>query len=149
MITMITIYSLFVVPFILVFGDVYEDCPEKSQQATDDRGNSTCDDKDKVKQPTLYKIELIIDIIYLMEIILNMLKKTRAHKEIESIATNYITGYFFFDVAGTIPELVMGESFRYYWLKSLEWLMLLDLLNHYNLCSVVHSKSILRKDKMI
>lgn len=39
-----------------------------------------------VKQPTLYKIELIIDIIYLVEIILNMLKKTRAHKEIESIA---------------------------------------------------------------
>ena len=54
---------------------------------------------------------MIIDIIYLMEIILNMLKKTRAHKEIESIATNYITGYFFFDVAGTMPELVMGESF--------------------------------------
>lgn len=65
----------------------------------------------------MVKIEMIIDIIYLLEIILNMLKKTRAHKEIESIAQNYIFGYFFFDVAGTIPELVMGEPFSYYWLK--------------------------------
>lgn len=117
MITMITIYSLFVVPFILVFGGVYEYCPELTLGKVDEKGNHTCLDSEKIKQPTLYKIELIIDIIYLMEIILNMLKKTRAHKEIESIATNYITGYFFFDVAGTMPELVMGEGFQYYWLK--------------------------------
>jgi len=77
MITMLTIYSLFVVPFILVFSDVYEHCPDSKK---------TCPQDEKVKQPTLYKIELIIDIIYLIEIILNMLKKTRAHKEIETIA---------------------------------------------------------------
>ena len=70
-----------------------------------------------IKNSTLYKIELIIDIVYLLEIILNMLKKTRAHKDIESIAQNYIFGYFFFDVAGTVPELVMGEPMSYYWLK--------------------------------
>lgn len=64
------------------------------------------------------KIELVIDIIYLIEIILNMLKKTRAHKEIEAIAQNYVMGYFWFDVAGTIPELVMGEGFQFYWLKA-------------------------------
>jgi hypothetical protein len=77
MITMLTIYSLFVVPFILVFKDVYEYCKD---------GQKTCEESDKIIQPTLYRIELIIDIIYLMEICLNMLKKTRAHKEIESIA---------------------------------------------------------------
>ena len=47
-----------------------------------------------------------------------MLKKTRAHKEIESIAWNYITGYFIFDAAGTIPCLLMGETYRFYWLKA-------------------------------
>ena len=30
MITILTIYSLFVVPFVLVFHDVYEYCPEAS-----------------------------------------------------------------------------------------------------------------------
>lgn len=64
------------------------------------------------------RIELVIDIIYLVEIILNMLKKTRAHKEIESIAQNYVMGYFWFDVAGTIPELVMDQQFKFYWLKA-------------------------------
>ena len=99
MITLITIYSLFVVPFVLVFKDVYEGADGKLN-------------------PTLYNIELIIDIIYFIEIILNMLKKTRAHKEIEAIAWNYLTGYFIFDAIGTIPCLVMGEKFQYYWLKA-------------------------------
>ena len=50
MITMITIYSLFVVPFILVFGGVYEYCPELTVGASmDGKGNWTCDDKDKIK----------------------------------------------------------------------------------------------------
>lgn len=109
MITILTIYSLFVVPVILVFPDVYEHC---------EGGAKTCTADKLVKTQTLYKIELIIDIIYLMEIVLNMLKKTRAHKEIESIAYNYFTGYCIFDVTGTIPELVMGETFEFYWLKS-------------------------------
>lgn len=60
MITMITIYSLFVVPFILVFGEVYEYCPHSDSTdgksatgsqskagATDDQcvcpGNVTCE----------------------------------------------------------------------------------------------------------
>ena len=86
---------MFVVPFVLVFKDVYQ--PDE--------------DKPKELNPTLYNIELIIDIIYFIEIILNMLKKTRAHKEIEAIAWNYLTGYFIFDAIGTIPCLVMGEIF--------------------------------------
>jgi len=84
MITIITIYSLIVVPFILVFKDVYEYCP--GAVPADSEGKYLCA-ADKLKRNnTLYKIELIIDIIYLLEIILNMLKKTRAHKDIESIA---------------------------------------------------------------
>jgi len=81
---------------MLVFDQVYEPC-------TDPNDESTC----KTDQ-TLSRIEMVIDIIYLVEIILNMLKKTRAHKDIESIAWNYLMGYFVFDVAGTIPELIMN-----------------------------------------
>lgn len=114
MITMLTIYSLFVVPFTMVFKEVYEYCETKE-----------C--TNIIRDPTLYKIELIIDIIYLIEIILNMLKKTRAHKEIESIAYNYLTGYCFFDVAGTIPGLVMGETFEYYWMKAFRMIHLYRL----------------------
>ena len=47
MITMITIYSLFVVPFILVFSDVYEYCPESAKK--DPKGNPVCDAKEKIK----------------------------------------------------------------------------------------------------
>jgi hypothetical protein len=49
MITMITIYSLFVVPFILVFGTVYEYCPELTLGKIDDKGNTTCPDSEKIK----------------------------------------------------------------------------------------------------
>jgi len=43
MITMITIYSLFVVPFILVFNEVYEWCPEIDvEKGTDANGNKIC-----------------------------------------------------------------------------------------------------------
>ncbi len=59
--------------------------------------------EDGKTQKTLRKIELAIDIIYMIEILLNFVKKTRAHKELKSISYNYITGYFIFDFLGTIP----------------------------------------------
>ena len=55
-------------------------------------------------------------------------------------------------------SLMLQELFQNWWWerhlatigwRSSEWLMLLDLRNLCNLCSVVHSKNILRKDKMI
>lgn len=49
MITMITIYSLFVVPFILVFQQVYEYCPDSATGDKDKKGNPTCDQADKIK----------------------------------------------------------------------------------------------------
>lgn len=36
---------------------------------------------------------------------LNFVKKTRAHKDLKSIASNYVTGFFLFDIVATVPGL--------------------------------------------
>ena len=59
------------------------------------------------RQRTLQNIERAIDIIYLFEIILNFVKRTRALKNIKTISVNYLTSYFIFDVVGTIPNLMI------------------------------------------
>ena len=102
-ITLLTMYTLFITPFLLVFPKVYQTCvPEDSFNKED------CEFKEE-SQKHLYKIEMAIDIIMFIDILLNFVKKTRAHKELKTIAINYISGYFFFDVVATIPELFMGE----------------------------------------
>lgn len=53
----------------------------------------------------------------MIEILLNFVKKTRAHKDLYHICQNYLTGYFIFDVVATVPELFMDESREYYALK--------------------------------
>lgn len=53
-----------------------------------------------------------------MEIMLNFVKKTRAHKELFSIAYNYVTFYFIFDAIATIPGIFTSESQEWYWLKA-------------------------------
>jgi hypothetical protein len=58
-ITMITIYEMIVVPYILVFPDTYS------------------------YNKTLKTIELVVDIIYMVEICLNFIKKSRAHKDLK------------------------------------------------------------------
>jgi hypothetical protein len=98
MITLLIIYTLFVTPFILTFPQIYMSCPKETGkcEAIEDH------------QKTLVKIEMAIDIIFFIEILLNFVKKTRAHKELTSIGYNYLTGYFIFDVVSTLPELFMN-----------------------------------------
>jgi hypothetical protein len=110
LITILTIYSMFVAPFVIVFHDVYQDYdPVKEKYFTN---------PDNQRQQTLQNIERAIDIIYVFEIILNFVKRTRALKKLQSISLNYLTSYFIFDVIGTIPNLVIfAEGFQYYWLK--------------------------------
>ena len=62
-------------------------------------------------------IEFAIDIVYIFEISLNFLKKTRAHKDLNNIARNYLLGYFTFDVMSTIPSVIFGEIGTIYFLK--------------------------------
>lgn len=120
LITLVTIYTLFVTPFLIVFDKVYYECPESFVEGSDD---SECYNE------TLRKIELAIDIIYFIEIILNFVKKTRAHKDLVTIGSNYLTGYFLVDVIATVPELFMNEREDYYWLKVFRLLHLYRLTN--------------------
>ena len=67
------------------------------------------------------QIEWIIDIFYCIDIVLSFLKWTRVNRDLKSIAISYIMPsfpeFFAMDMIGTIPGLVTGESYRYYWLK--------------------------------
>ena len=108
MITLLIIYTLFVTPFILTFKQIYMTC---------DKEGKNCEAVEP-HQKTLVKIELAIDIIFFVEILLNFVKKTRAHKDLYSIGYNYLVGGFFiFDVAATLPELFMNETIEWYALK--------------------------------
>ena len=97
-------YTLFITPFLLVFPDVYQTCNPKDSWDRDD-----CKFVEDY-QKHLNKIEMAIDIIMFIDILLNFVKKTRAHKELKTIGINYLSGYFVFDVIATIPELFMGET---------------------------------------
>ena len=110
LITILTIYSMFVAPFVIVFSDVYQDYDEvKKEYFTNE---------DKSGQKRLQNIERAIDIIYLFEIILNFVKRTRALKKFQTISINYLTSYFIFDFIGTVPELIFfDEGFKFYFLK--------------------------------
>ena len=55
-------------------------------------------------------IEFTIDVIYTLEILLNFLKKSRANKDLKSIARNYLLEYFAFDALSTIPHLFLKDN---------------------------------------
>lgn len=130
MITCLTIYELFVVPVIMVFPQLYVSCLEVDNPAVgldagsiENIGNSKiCAsgvyDSVTDNQKTLKNIELAIDIIYCIEICLCFVKKTIARDYIKKIVSNYMRFYFWFDVIGTIPELVLwDEGINFYPLK--------------------------------
>lgn len=135
LITILTIYNMFIVPFIMVFPEFYTET-DKYRTSTTDSGTDTTTttgddidvtDFDKSKsRKNLKTIEVVIDSIYLIEIILNFFKKTRAHTTTWSIARSYIRGYFIFDVVSTIP-LFDGESFDLYFLKCFRFVHLYRL----------------------
>jgi len=66
-----------------------------------------------------------LDAIYLVEIILNFFKKTRAKTNIYLIAKSY-KFYFVFDLISIIP-LFDGEHFRLYYLKCFRFVHLYRL----------------------
>ena len=79
-ITIVTIYTLIVVPFIFVFNDQYQIW-----------NTSSTGERVKVYgNTTLEEIEYLIDIIYCIEIILNFFKKSFAFSDLRSISLNYI-----------------------------------------------------------
>lgn len=109
-ITLIIMYNLFVTPFILVFWEEY-------QFYNEEKGVYETKTPSQQKLKTL---EQTFDIIYIIEIILNFIKRTLAHKDLDSIAENYVRSYFIFDVIATVPPLLNvndSENFSLYWLK--------------------------------
>ena len=66
---------------------------------------------------SLHQIELIIDIMWIVEILMNFVKKTTARKTLVSIGTAYIKGFFIIDVVSTVPGLLSNESIGMYWFK--------------------------------
>ena len=105
-INLVTIYNLVMTPFIMTFPDVYQIKVGDEYQSVTER------------QQTLRNIERFIDIIFMIEIVFNFVKRTRAHKDLKSIAINYLTTYFVFDIVATIPNLMFfNESFDYYYIK--------------------------------
>ena len=128
LITILTIYNMFVVPFIMVFPQFYNAC----HVDLDKDGNYELieNEKDCPKpnpgQKNLKTIEIILDVIYLLEIILNFFKKTRAHTTTTQIAKSYLKFYFIFDLVSIVP-LFDGERFNLYWLKCFRFVHLYRL----------------------
>ena len=64
---------------------------------------------DELKERLLI-LEWIVDISWSVEICMNFIVATKEHRDFKSVALNYITGYFIFDVVATIPPMVYLEK---------------------------------------
>ena len=62
-------------------------------------------------------MEFIVDFIWMANITLNFVKRTRLNKNLYAIWMSYLTSSFLFDIVGTVPCFFLGENYRYYWLK--------------------------------
>lgn len=104
---LVQIYNMFICPFVLVFPEVYQNYnKDEDQWVTETSMHSK-----------LKTFEFIVDIIWMVNIALMFVKRTRGNKNLKSIITSYITGSFLFDIVGTLPCFLTGENYRYYWLK--------------------------------
>lgn len=102
----VTIYNLIVTPFLMTFPSVYQEYIDGEYVSVTSR------------QRNLKNIERMIDIIYLIEIIFNFVKKTRARDTLKDISLHYLQTTFIFDAISTIPNLIfLDEDFDFYWLK--------------------------------
>ena len=150
LITILTIYTLFVTPFVVVFPTVYEWCETTNNDLIEfDECPEGEDSPGWKKNQTLFKIELAMDIIYFIEILMNFVKKSRAHKDLQAIANNYLFGYFLFDVVATIPCLFMSEPIKFYLLKGFRIVHGARLTVPLQLVLGCALQNIQRRDKMI
>ena len=85
---------------------------------------------------------MIIDILFFIEILMNFVKRTNINRTLDQISWKYLRGFFIFDVLATIPELFIGESLKFYWLKCFR------LIHFMRLCDplVLIMKYILNKE---
>lgn len=107
-----TIYTLIVAPFILVFYEEYQvweklDEDGKTLNAASEGLFFSYDDSYKkiYQNDQLVQIEYIIDVIFCIEILFNFVKRSNAYSDIKKISANYLQGKFIFDVLATVPGL--------------------------------------------
>lgn len=109
LITILTIYNMFVCPFIMVFPEFYSVEAQYKALEKDMPSNPV-----RTKgQKNLRTIEFIIDSIYLVEIILNFFKRDVGKPTLLQIGKSYLKFYFIFDFLSIIP-LFAGEDFDLY-----------------------------------
>ena len=117
MITLLIFYNLIVSPFVVVFPTVYQWCETHNENdEIIEKSAIGCTDK-IISNESLKSIELAIDCIFLIEIMMNFLKRSMAYPTLPLIAHHYITGQFLFDVIATVPNLIMDEKIDFYILK--------------------------------
>ena len=93
----------------------------------------------------LYKIELVIDIIICIDIVLNFLKKSIAATRLSTIAKNYLSSYFIFDIAPVIICLSQNESIHVYGFKLIRLVHLKRLIDPLNLMLIYPLSSFSKK----
>ena len=114
---------MFVCPFIMVFPEFYS--VEKLYEL-EEKALPNPLPKPTKGQSNLILIEYILDAIYVVEIIMNFFKMTRAATSTILIAKSYLKFYFIFDLISIIP-LFDGEGFRLYYLKCFRFVHLYRL----------------------
>lgn len=117
LVTLCIIFTLFVVPVLMIFPKQYQYCEvvEGKQSFWSD---SCPEDKTRYNS-TIVKIIYTQDIIFLIDILLNFLTKARNmgdENALEKIAKSYMLGLFVFDVAAVVP-LFIGEPIRLFGMK--------------------------------
>mmetsp|Transcript_42193 Transcript_42193/g.64693 ORF Transcript_42193/g.64693 Transcript_42193/m.64693 type:complete len:257 (+) Transcript_42193:436-1206(+) len=122
----VTIYSLIMTPFIMVFPHIYEmnldQLPATEGGEFDEIAATAAEmseyNRRKNMQETLRSLERAIDILFMIEILFNFVKRTRAYTSIGAISKKYVTSYFILDVLATVPNLFfLNEALKLYWLK--------------------------------
>ena len=84
-------------PLIMVFPDLYQKCDK----------NNYCY-QDNAYQVTLRDLEYIFDVFFIIDVLINFLRRTQINKELMQIARAYLFGTLIFDVGSIIP-LFFGE----------------------------------------
>ena len=68
---------------------------------------------------------------------MSFFKADHIHRDVKSIANNYLTGYFIFDFLACVPTLVLPNRFSIYWLHMIRIVHLTHLTDPiHKLCAL-------------
>ena len=110
-------WSIFSTPFLMVYRCSYSCflCQKLCEQGQS-KSNDGCvhqidlECKDNNQQNGVQSIDFIADVVLAIDILLSFFKMDRINNTLSSIAFNYVTSYFVFDLISTIPGLCVLNS---------------------------------------